>query len=99
MALLDSILEAEDYLRTTIAAGNSQEQQELLAGMQEAAITVGTTLDGLLGEGTKEVTLLEKYCELVWQCNNEALPEQKLLAADEMRAQILLVKEALRSRM
>lgn len=99
VALLDSVLEADEYLRSVIASGNTTEQQELLSGMQEAAITAGTNLDQLLGEGTEEVSLLENYCELVWLCNNETITEQKLVFADNMRQLVLQVKERLRNRL
>ena len=44
---------------------------ELLQGMQETAIAIGTNVDELAGEGTEVVKYLEEFCELVWQCSQE----------------------------
>ena len=98
LALLDSVSEACEYLRSLIISGNVQEQKELFAGMQEAAITVGTSLDRILGEGTEEVSLLEEYCEQIWLCSNEDLAEKKLVIANTMCQLIFRVKKELDKR-
>ncbi len=45
----------------------NKERLELLQCMQESAITIGTSIDELLGEGTEIVKQLEIFCELVWK--------------------------------
>lgn len=45
---------------------------DLLQGMQETAIVIGTSVDELVGEGTDVVKYLEEFCELVWQCSQTA---------------------------
>ena len=76
--ILESMEEAEAYLLTSLHQISKEDLLGLLSGMQEAAIAVGTKLDEELGEGTEEVTLLEKYCESVWKCSNaESTGEQR----------------------
>ena len=58
---------------------NETKQQALIRECrEELAITIGTGLDQLLGEGTEAVSLLEKYCELVWQCSQIMGKNEKL---------------------
>lgn len=85
MELLDTMKEAEGYVDKLLKTENGQELSELLAGIQEFAISVGNSLDNLLGEGTEEVAILEEYCELVWRCNNEEFREEKENVLHEMK--------------
>jgi len=64
---------------------------EYLAQMQEMAILLGTGLDETIGEGSEEVSLLEKYCELVWKCNNTETAEEILAVLEEMEQLVLRV--------
>lgn len=76
--LLNVLSEAGTFLKTAVLQEQISVQQELLIQMQETAITIGTSIDRVLGEGTKAVSLLEEYCEMVWQCSNAETMEQKL---------------------
>ena len=84
VALLQTLKDAEVCVNECIVEGNHVAVQEVLSGMQEVAITVGTTLDQIVGEGTEEVTLLEEYCESVWKCSNAKTKEEMLYELEEM---------------
>lgn len=98
LPLLNSLQEASDYLKGFVESGQIGEQQELLAGMQEVAITLGTSLDQVLGEGSEEVTLLEKYCELVWECSNKEVKEDKLAVISAMELAVVEVEDRMSGR-
>lgn len=49
---------------------STEERAELLPQCQEMAITVGTAIEQLEGEGTKTVAYLEEYCEEVYLASN-----------------------------
>ena len=42
----------------------------LYASCQEGAISIGEFIESIEGEGTKTVTLLEEYCELLYKASN-----------------------------
>lgn len=69
IAMLKTLLEAGEYTIQTVQQGQFEALGELLSGMQELAITIGQKIDEQLGEGTKAVSALEMYCELLWQCS------------------------------
>lgn len=52
-----------------IVAGIYADMFELLQKCQDCAIMIGTEIDQSVGEGTYVVTLLEEYCELVYQAS------------------------------
>ncbi len=95
--LLDSMLEVGSYLEQNIIYCQEQEKRELLTGMQEAAISVGTSLDEMYGEGTESVALLENYCEWVWQCSNECLLEKQQEYIDHMQQCVVKVKDLIKN--
>lgn len=72
--LLDMLVDGTKILELNIENEvfhqlENKERLELLQCMQESAITIGTSMDELLGEGTEIVTQLELFCELVWNCS------------------------------
>ena len=64
---------AQDFVRTQ-AGQRPQEARELLEECQNAAITLGTQVEGSEGEAHPLVALLEEYCEMIWQLS-EKLPD------------------------
>ena len=75
-------------------AGLVKEQQidaalALLVDCQQAAIEIGTVIDGSEGEGTKAVSLLEDYCEFVYAVHEDILrqsiPDRNLPASLNIR--------------
>ena len=55
----------------------NKEKLELLQCMQESAITIGTSIDELLGEGTEIVRQLELFCELIWHYSQVTIKEDR----------------------
>ena len=67
--LLEILAEASAQVKQNFSLGNVELAKSFLVGMQEVAITLGTSLDNLIGENSTTVKLLEQYCELLWNCN------------------------------
>lgn len=59
--------EAHDEIKRCIEKGIATQAKELLADCQNAAVAIGTLIEDVEGEGHPTVTVLEEYCELVYQ--------------------------------
>ncbi|MCX4353006.1 MAG: CDP-glycerol glycerophosphotransferase family protein [Lachnospiraceae bacterium] len=71
--------EAHVELKRCIEMGIAAQAEELLADCQDAAVAIGTLIEDTEGEGHLAVTVLEEYCELVYQTHEN-------LAADGINA-------------
>jgi len=89
--MLQAMEEAEKCAMSLAEKEQYAELPELLSGMQELAIAVGTGLDQAVGEGSEEVSLLEAYCELVWKCSNTETKEEMAALLGEIRKIAALV--------
>ena len=63
----------------------NKERLKLLQCMQESAITIGTSIDELLGEGTEIVKQLEIFCELVWKYSQMIVKKDMHLVLKHMQ--------------
>jgi len=59
--------EAHVELKRCIEKGIAVQAEELLTDCQNAAVAIGTLIEDTEGEGHPAVTVLEEYCELVYQ--------------------------------
>ena len=59
--------EAHDEMKRYIEKGIIAQAEELLADCQNAAVAIGTLIEDTEGEEHPAVTVLEEYCELVYQ--------------------------------
>ncbi len=91
--LLEILGEASEQVKLNFSLGNAEVAKGFLIGMQEAAITLGTSLDSLIGEGSTTVKLLEQYCELLWNCNNAQSLEDGIVLAEFICEAIGLIEE------
>ncbi len=69
--------EVHENILQCIACGDFPSAQQLLEACQNSAIQIGTILEQSEGEGLAIVTLLEEYCEIVFQIH-EKLSEPAL---------------------
>lgn len=69
---------AHDQIRDYVKQKKIQFAEQLLEDCQESAISLGTFIENLEGEGHPTVSILEEYCELTYQIHenlaNEAEP-------------------------
>lgn len=65
--------EAHEEIRAAIENRNYPEALGLLEDCQQGAITLGEMIEAAEGEGCAVILLLEKYCELVYQCHEKIM--------------------------
>lgn len=75
--------EAHDEIKRCIEEGIVIQAGELLADCQNAAVAIGTLIEGTEGEGHPTVKVLEEYCELVYQIH-EAISADSSVNTDKI---------------
>ncbi len=78
-------------------ADQLQEAASLLEQCQQGAISLGTMIDELEGDGSRSVSLLEEYCEQVYQLHEAILRQEFLNPAAVERTLGVHIKEVYES--
>lgn len=92
--ILDTLDEAIDALKVYIDSGKTEEIMTLLQDMQDAAVQVGESIEETEGEGTKAVTLLEQFCDELWQISqyvNEEISVAQNKEVDKIQTLVTLL--------
>ncbi len=92
-ALVEILMEVVQEVKKNFSLGQIDLVRTFLVSMQETAITLGTSLDKLIGEGSVTVKLLEQYCELLWNCSNARSVEEGLALVELLGEAITLIYE------
>lgn len=71
MEMLQTLQEAHDEIKNAIDKNNYALAQDILSQCQECAITIGTVIENMEGEGFVTVTYVETYCDAVFSCYEE----------------------------
>lgn len=66
---------AHDEMKRCVVQGNTAQAQELLEDCQSAGIAIGTLIENTEGEGHPAVTVLEDYCELIYQIHENIVAD------------------------
>lgn len=82
--LLSLLGQAHEQIYKYLKAANPAEAGDMLGDCQNAAISIGTTIDEEEGEGTDTVRLLEEYCEIIYQWY-ESITQEKVTLVNEVR--------------
>ena len=93
--LLDTMQEALGLLLAAVQEGNLNDLPALLADQQEAAVAVGNEIETSEGEGTKAVSLLELYCEILWRMSQAQDGDIIRSGVEELRRVLQQTKQAL----
>lgn len=80
-ALIDILKQAHESIEKMIRSGDKQSAAMVLENCQNAAISMGQTIDEVEGEGTNTVKRLEEYCELVYSLHEELFSDANIMAA------------------
>lgn len=72
LELTETMEQAGIYLMDRMERGNMADVLAVLEDEQQSAIKIGEVIEESEGEGQRVVTLLEEYCELLWQCSQES---------------------------
>lgn len=81
MDILDLLKRMQEEISNAVGRKDIQLAERLLAEGQEAAITLGTSIEAHLGEGSDTVKAIEEYCELVYQVHTVLGQERESEAA------------------
>ena len=98
LALTETLADASVCAKELAEPEAGEALTELLTGMQATAIAIGTGLDELVGEGSKEVSLLENYCEELWKCSNAETKEERIEYLDNTLQIAVTVEAKLKER-
>ena len=91
LEFVETLGDAHKIIERIAGEGNDQQAKELLAQCQEGAIALGELIEAKASEHVDIVTLLEDYCEDVWQLY-DAL-DQKMEIETKLQKQIEMVGE------
>lgn len=66
ISILNTLIKANRSIKDVLKSGNAEALSTLLTDCQEAAISVGNSIEQSEGEGTEAVRYLEEYCEALY---------------------------------
>lgn len=81
--LYSVLYEAESFVKQLLSEERKGEAIELLISMQEIVIVLGNKREELLKERIEKNSILERCCELLWQCANEEQKEKAIYFIEE----------------
>lgn len=71
MEMIQTLYEAHNEIKNDIDKKNYVPAQDMLIQCQECAITLGTAIETMEGEGFVTVSHVEAYCDVVFHCHEE----------------------------
>lgn len=77
LKIVELLEQAHKQIKIKMEQGDTGSICSLLQDCQDSAIAVGTMIEKSEGEGTKAVSLLEKYCELIYQLHESVVAEKR----------------------
>lgn len=86
--MLSQMREAHEQIRKYISQGNIPQAMELLTDCQNGAISIGTLIEKTEGEGHQTVSLLESYCEIIYQIYQKLEENSKEINAHKFEKQL-----------
>lgn len=67
LELINTLNQAHDEIAGYIESGKYDDAKDMLVQCQDSAITIGTAIEKIEGEGTVTVSYIEAYCDTVYQ--------------------------------
>ncbi len=92
--------QAHDTVKKNIEKREAAQAMELLGQCQQGAIELGNLIESTEGEGFSTITVLEEYCELVWQIYEEISQGSVLNASGiykNLRKQLIRIENSIRN--
>lgn len=71
LEMIQTLHEAHDEIRNNIDRNNFMLAQDMLSQCQECAISIGTAIENLEGEGFVTVSFVESYCDVLFSAYEE----------------------------
>lgn len=79
-SFLKLLEQAHNQIKKAVEQKNIQEAAMLLQDCQDGGIALGTLIEKAEGEGFCTISMLEKYCELIYQIHEELTENQEVSA-------------------
>ena len=83
LQMYDLLSEALTQIDNLVAQGSIDDALSLLSQLQESAVMVGTTIEGIAGEGTESVQKLEELCEQIFLFSEDIQSGKIQVSIDE----------------
>ena len=83
--IIESVIKAANLAKRKTKLGEHEKTLSLLPEMQTALIEVGSIVESVLGEGCKEVSILEVACETLYEINESINENSKSKAISSMQ--------------
>jgi len=98
LELINTIYEANALIKKYIDNKNYEGAIKLLFDCQESAVSIGSTIERLEGEGTKTVGYLEKFCDILYETgvSLENHPDSKRAYAI-INSQLKIIENSIRN--
>lgn len=92
---------AHAAIEKAVAARRNDEAMDLLSQCQEGAIRLGEFIESTEGEGVPTISLLESYCDLVYQIHEEIADNSENIRASNvckrLRKSMIRIQNSIRS--
>lgn len=98
LAFLPLFAEAHHNLFTLLCDGNAPTAIELMGECQNVALELGTMIEQERGEGHETVSILEGYCNLLFEINQEIIrcvDEEELLDIEKLQQELSVFEQKL----
>lgn len=96
LELMKTIHEANNLIKKYIDNKNYGDAIKLLIDCQEAAVSIGNTIEKLEGEGTATVAHLEKFCDILYQVASSLEDNPDSLSSFKaIMSQILIIENSI----
>ncbi len=92
LEMADTIKELCSVIISEYNNKNTDYVMKLLEQGQQAAIAMGETIENLVGEGTEAVSVLESFCEYIYQLGQRLINEEELNKKDEKNLDKLMLR-------
>ncbi|MBQ5851065.1 MAG: hypothetical protein IIW54_09680, partial [Lachnospiraceae bacterium] len=100
MEMVQTLHQAHDEIKSYIENNSIPVAQDLLGQCQECAITMGTNIEKLEGEGFVTVSYIEEYCDVVFQIHEELTTQSSVnpnKIIKKLKKQLLKIENSIKN--
>lgn len=91
LEIVDSLTHVNAIVKNLVEASNTEQLGAILSEAQNVAISLGTAIENALGLETQAVSLLEEYCETLWNISEAEQQDEQL--AETSKLAVLMARE------
>lgn len=91
--IVESLMPVNAIIKNLVETQNTEQLTAILSEAQKVAISLGTAIENALGLGTKAVSILEEYCEVLWNIHEAKTLEEQSTAVEKLAELIASERE------